>query len=109
MINVELSHNFRREAKQLVKKYHSLAEEIQQLIELLSVNPYQGEALGRDCYKIRIAIASKGKGKSGGGRVISCVKVTAEKVILLSIYDKSEQEDIEQNFLKQLLKENDLI
>ena len=55
------------------------------------------------------SLASKGKGKSGGGRIISCVKVTAERVILLSIYDKSEQEDIEAHFLKQLLKENDLI
>lgn len=109
MIKVELSHNFRKEAKQLIKKYRSLGVEIAQLINQLSENPFEGEALGRDCYKIRIAIASKGKGKSGGGRIISCVKVTVEKVILLSIYDKSEQEDIGDNFLKQLLKENDLI
>jgi mRNA-degrading endonuclease RelE of RelBE toxin-antitoxin system len=79
MIKVELSHNFRKEAKQLIKKYHSLGAEIAQLINQLSENPFEGEALGRDCYKIRIAIASKGKGKSGGGRIISCVKVTAEK------------------------------
>lgn len=65
MIKVELSHNFRKEAKQLIKKYHSLGVEIAQLINQLSENPFEGEALGRDCYKIRIA--SKGKGKSGGG------------------------------------------
>jgi mRNA-degrading endonuclease RelE of RelBE toxin-antitoxin system len=109
MIKVELSYNFRKEAKQLIKKYRSLGVEIAQLIHQLTENPFEGESLGKDCYKIRIAIASKGKGKSGGGRIISCVKVTAEKVILLSIYDKSEQEDIGDNFLKQLLKENNLI
>lgn len=107
--NVETISHFDRELKRLSKKYASLKSEIYELWELLEENPIQGESLGMDCYKIRIAIASKGKGKSGGGRIISCVKVTAEKVILLSIYDKSEQEDIGDNFLKQLLKENNLI
>lgn len=107
--SVETVSSFDRELKRLSKKYASLKSEVYELGELLQSNPFQGEPLGRDCYKIRIAIASKGKGKSGGGRIISCVKVTAERVILLSIYDKSEQEDIEDALLKQLLKENDLI
>ncbi|AEI51307.1 type II toxin-antitoxin system RelE family toxin [Runella slithyformis] len=107
--SVETISSFDRELKRLSKKYASLKSEVYELGELLQSNPFQGEPLGRDCYKIRIAIASKGKGKSGGGRIISCVKVTAERVILLSIYDKSEQEDIEDALLKQLLKENDLI
>lgn len=107
--SVETISSFDRELKRLSKKYASLKSEVYELGELLQSNPFQGEPLGRDCYKIRIDIASKGKGKSGGGRIISCVKVTAERVILLSIYDKSEQEDIEDALLKQLLKENDLI
>lgn len=107
--SVETISSFDRELKRLSKKYASLKSEVYELGELLQSNPFQGEPLGRDCYKIRIAIASKGEGKSGGGRIISCVKVTAERVILLSIYDKSEQEDIEDALLKQLLKDNDLI
>jgi hypothetical protein len=59
--------------------------------------------LGRDCYKIRIAIASKGKGKSGGARVITCVVVMEKEVYLLYIYDKSEQSDISDKELLQLL------
>lgn len=66
-------------------------------------NPKQGTHLGKDCYKICIAIKSKGKGKSGGGRVISCVKVTAESVYLIAIYDKSEMETISDKELDFLL------
>jgi len=48
------------------------------LIDSLKVEPKQGQPLGKDCYKIRMAITSKGKGKSGGCRIISCVKIVAE-------------------------------
>ncbi|MCY7350405.1 MAG: type II toxin-antitoxin system RelE/ParE family toxin [Cytophagaceae bacterium] len=108
-MKVEVAKNFRRETKRLVKKYRSLAQEVADLITNLPENPNQGTPIGRDCYKIRLAIASKGKGKSGGGRVITCVKVTAEIVTLLTIYDKSEQEDIADNALTQLLEDNDLL
>jgi hypothetical protein len=59
--------------------------------------------LGKDCYKIRLAIASKNKGKSGGARVITLVKIIDELVTLLFIYDKSEQEDISNAELQDLL------
>jgi mRNA-degrading endonuclease RelE of RelBE toxin-antitoxin system len=81
----ELSENFKKEAKKLIKKYPSIALEIADLLQNLESNPTQGEPLGRDCYKIRMAIASKNKGKSGGSRVITCVKVVNETVFLLSI------------------------
>lgn len=80
MTQVVLSPHFRGEAKRLIKKYASLATELKILLADLAVNPTQGKPLGRDCYKIRLAIPSKGK--SGGGRVITCVKVTAETVTL---------------------------
>jgi len=50
--------------------------------------------LGNDYYKIRLAITSKGKGKSGGARVITCVKVVVNTTYLVGIYDKSEKESI---------------
>jgi hypothetical protein len=68
------------------------------------MNPKQGDPLGKDCYKIRMAIASKGRGKSGGSRVISCVKIVAESVFLLSIYDKSAKDTISDKDLDELLK-----
>ena len=58
----------------------------------------------KNCYKIRISIESKGKGKSGGGRVITCVIFKQLKVYLLTIYDKSEQDDISDSDLDDLLK-----
>ena len=69
--NVELSDHFKKEAKRLSKKYRSLKTELGVLFEELELNPTLGTALGSDVYKIRLAVASKGKGKSGGARVIT--------------------------------------
>lgn len=55
-----------REIKRLNKKYRSFKADLAELITLLQEQPQQGEALGKDCYKIRLAITAKGKGKSGG-------------------------------------------
>jgi len=97
---------FDKNLKKLVKKYPSLKIEIAQLINELKVEPDKGTALGNDCYKIRLAIASKGKGKSGGARVITYFAITDTAVFLLSIYDKSQQSDIQD---KELLRLLDLI
>jgi mRNA-degrading endonuclease RelE of RelBE toxin-antitoxin system len=95
--------NFRKELKKLAKKYPSLKEDFGVLLESLEVNPLQGVSLGNNCYKIRMAIASKGKGKSGGSRVITFVKISQTTVYLLSVYDKSEKENISDSELKELL------
>jgi mRNA-degrading endonuclease RelE of RelBE toxin-antitoxin system len=100
--NVFYTDNFRKEAKRLVKKYASLKKEIEALIDSLEQNPIQGKPLGNDCYKVRMAISSKGKGKSGGSRVITCVFVDNEEVHLLTIYDKSEKNNISDRELKGL-------
>jgi mRNA-degrading endonuclease RelE of RelBE toxin-antitoxin system len=95
---------FKRELKRLVKKFHSLKNEYAILLDDLDNNPTTGTPLGNDCYKIRIAIASKGKGKSGGARVITYVLVTNKTVFLLDIFDKSEQENITDKELLLLIK-----
>lgn len=61
---VELSDNFKKEAKRLVKKYRSLKAELATLVSELETHPAKGIPLGNDIYKIRLAIASKGKYKS---------------------------------------------
>ena len=96
--------SFEKQIKRLAKKYKSLKEDIKPLLTSLENNPLQGDYLGNDCYKIRLGISSKGKGKRGGSRVIFCVKVINEKVYLLSIYDKSEKENLEDSELLKLLK-----
>lgn len=103
-----LSH-FDRELKRLRKKYPSIGQDLKVLVSDLETNPTQGDALGKDCYKIRMAISSKNKGKSGGARVITCVKVIDDVITLLSIYDKSEQSDIPNALLQQLLAANGLL
>lgn len=108
-MNIATIHKFDKELKRLAKKYPSLVHELQELAENLVDNPIQGVYLGLDCYKIRLKIASKGKGKSGGARVITCVKVEQDTITLLTIYDKSEQEDISENFLVEILEEYDLL
>jgi hypothetical protein len=74
------------------------------LVHGLIKMPEQGTSLGNNCYKIRIAIASKGKGKSGGASVITYLQVLETTVYLLSIYDKSEMENISDKELGALLK-----
>ncbi len=96
--------DFKKDSKPLLKKYKSLKTEILDLIASLEEEPTQGKPLGNDCYKIRLAIKSKGKGKSGGARVITCVKVVDGFVYLLTIYSKSEKDNISDKELQELLK-----
>lgn len=70
----------------------------------LQEEPRMGTPLGHDCYKIRMAISSKGKGKSGGARVITYVQIIKTNIFLLAIYDKGEIENISDGELKDRLK-----
>lgn len=74
------------------------------MVQQLKENPRQGTAIGSNCFKIRIAIASKSKGKSGGARVITNFVVIENTVYLLSIYNKSEKENLSDKELEELLK-----
>lgn len=102
---VETLPNFEKEAKRLRKKFTSLPSDLLHLIEQLETDPFIGTALKGGFYKIRLAIKSKGKGKRGGARVITHVKIIQNKVFLVSIYDKSEQSDISEDELNRLLLE----
>lgn len=93
---------FDKQVKRLVKKYPSIKEELALLIEKLVDDPNQGKSLGNSFFKIRMAIASKGKGKSSGARVITFVKVSGNTVYLTSIYDKSEKSTITDKELQEI-------
>ncbi len=90
--------------KRLIKKFPSLKEEYAELIEEIIKNPKSGTFLGNNCYKIRVAIQSKGKGKSGGARTITYIFIETETVYLLTIYDKSEKENLKPNELKTMVE-----
>lgn len=96
---------FRKEIKHLSKKYPSLHNDFKLFFAQISRNPFQGTSLGKNCYKIRLAITSKGKGKSAGARIITFVQISAETVILISIYDKSEKATITDKEINQRLNQ----
>lgn len=96
---------FDRQLMKLAKKYPSLKKEFLALIESLEMNPVQGSFIGKNCYKVRLAIASKGKGKSAGARVITNLVVSDTTVFLLSIYDKSAKSTLSDQELLDLLNQ----
>ncbi len=101
---ISLSDKFQKEAKRLSKRYTSFKSDLIKLIEELEENPIQGDSLGKSCYKIRLKIESKGKGKSAGARVITYVHISQEDVYLLTVYDKSDRENLEKGELEELLE-----
>lgn len=100
---------FARGAKALRKKYPSFESDYEKFLEELEKNPFSGESLGLHTYKYRMAIASKGKGKSGGARVITYnVQQKADDevlITLMAIYDKSDIENVSDNYLRSLVQE----
>ena len=102
---VEVTDKFKKDAKHLLKKYPSLKQELAVLIDSLADEPKQGKPLGHDCYKIRLAIGSKVKGKSGGARVITHLHITNTIIFLITIYDKSEQDSISDKEILSFIKD----
>jgi len=96
---------FEKELKHLSKKYPSFKKDFAGLLEELQTNPRIGEEFKKDCYKIRLAITSKNKGKSGGARVITFFYTVKETLYLLSTYDKSERVSIKDHEVEAILEE----
>lgn len=111
-VTIKVYKPFKREAKRFSKRYASFDEDIAQLLDDLTKNPNLGTDLGNGIHKIRMQVKSKGKGKSGGMRVISVniyATVTETTVNLLFIYDKAERSSIKKEEILALMKENGLI
>ena len=100
---VEIDPVFSKAFKKLSKKYPSFPSDLKALIEELKENAFLGTSLGGNVRKIRLAIKSKGKGKSGGSRVITYVLVVDQVVILLTAYDKSKVETVTATELKNIV------
>jgi len=95
---------FERQAKRLMKKFPSLKKELQILISELKEEPEKGTSIGHNCYKIRLAIASKGKGKSGGARIITHLVFKDDTVYLLTIYDTTDIENLTDKEILELIR-----
>lgn len=115
MINTVIATNqFSKEIKPLAKKYHSLRSSIENLVADLIKNPYLGKAYGSNIYKVRLSDESKGKGKSGGFRVMYYhlnISDNGVDILLMNIYDKSEKSTIKKSealkSLKSILDEHE--
>ena len=94
---------FKKEAKRLIKKYPSLKNELILLEKELAANPLTGIPLGNNTFKIRLSVKSKGKGKSGGSRVITYVISKKAEVYLLTIYDKAEFDIISDKIIAKII------
>lgn len=103
--------DFKKNFKALFKKYKSLKQDLENLKNEIQDNPNIGVSLGEGLRKIRLNIASKNKGKSGGARVITYEVVVqideeeATKVYFVDIYDKSDYETADLPTLKRIIKE----
>ena len=103
-MRVKISEDFKIAYKRLKKRHKSLQEDFERLLASLLANPEQGVELIDGARKIRLAITSKGRGKSGGARVIIRVRFVDDELQLIYIYDKSEYKNISDTFLRDILK-----
>ncbi|MCR5039356.1 MAG: type II toxin-antitoxin system RelE/ParE family toxin [Bacteroidales bacterium] len=104
---IRFSEEFQKSFKRLKKRYHSLPDDFKDLLLSLQADPYQGAELHDGMRKVRLSIASKGKGKSGGGRVIIRLTIEDTRLSFLYIYDKSDMSNVSEQFLDYLIKEVD--
>lgn len=102
-----ITPDFTKDAKRLIKKYPSLKTELNVLTKQLEVDPFHGTQIMENVYKIRIAIKSKNKGKSGGARTVHFIYQSERlnEVYLLNIYDKSEFSSISNAVLESVIEQ----
>ena len=103
-VEIVLGDEFKRQFKRLAKKYPSLKDDFITFKKELADKPFQGSDMGSGTRKVRMAIASKGKGKSGGARVITFNVIQHEddsiEITLLTIYDKGEISSVTDKYIK---------
>ena len=107
-IEVSVSGDFGRQAKRFAKKYASFKDDYKKFLDSIKENPLQGVEIAKNIRKIRMAIGSKGKGKSGGARVITFNVLTDIQnghVFFLLIYDKEEDSTVKVDVVKEMVRD----
>ncbi|MBR0046650.1 MAG: type II toxin-antitoxin system RelE/ParE family toxin [Bacteroidaceae bacterium] len=103
-MRVRISEDFRVAYKKLKKRHKSLEADFERLLSSLLQEPIQGVELEGGARKVRLAVSSKGRGKSGGARVIIRVRLIADELQLLYIYDKADFENVSDAYLRDIMK-----
>lgn len=107
-ITISVSDDFAKEAKRLAKKYPSFKQDYKDFLLSIKNNPLQGDEITKNIRKIRMAIKAKGKGKSGGARVITfniLTDIENGHVVFLLLYDKEDASTVKVNVVKQLVRD----
>ncbi|NCC32647.1 MAG: type II toxin-antitoxin system RelE/ParE family toxin [Chloroflexia bacterium] len=93
---VFFTSEFKRNLRQLAKKYRRIRTDIQPLLNDLEAGNVPGDQIqGLDVlvFKVRARNTDSARGKSGGYRIIY-QKKPDKSIVLITIYSKSEQADI---------------
>lgn len=106
-VSIEIGPEFKRQFKRLAKKYHSLIDDFESWKNEILKNPLVGDDLGLGVRKVRMSIESKGKGKRGGARILTfniLIDVENMEITLLTIYDKNEISNVNDEYIKFLIE-----
>ena len=101
-------NSFSKDVKKLYKKYKKLPTDLENLKKELLQNPRAGIEIGNNCYKIRLVNSSVPTGKRGGFRVIYYFIDNQNNLFLLTMYSKTELDNISDARLLEILKNNGL-
>ena len=105
--NITTVNTFRVELKKLSKRYRNIKNDYIYLLETLSKsNPKEiAVYLGKDYYKIRLKNSDNNRGKSSGYRVVYLSIEEDLNIILLSIYSKSDLDNISESEIDKKILE----
>ena len=105
---IQTTSYFDTEAKRLGKRYRSLVDDLKSVRDSITEDPFQGTEIMPGIRKVRMSIETKGRGKSGGARVITFTYLVSEEsgnVILLLLYDKADASSVKSNVVKKIVKD----
>lgn len=85
-----------RELRQFTERFFSIAgeEDLVRLQRELEENPEKGDVIPGAGGARKVRMGLRGRGKSGGARIIYYLHVSRDVVWLLDVYPKSEKADL---------------
>ena len=95
---------FKRQLERLSRRYRRIRTDVQPVIDRLAAGETPGDRIpgvGHVLYKVRVKNSAAVRGKRGGFRIIYYLH-TADDILLVTIYSKSEQADITADELQRI-------
>ena len=108
-IEIRVTPDFKKQLRKLEKRYRKIKSDLEPILMQIQMGEIVGDRLqgiDAEVFKVRVRNSDTNRGKSGGYRVIYCLKLP-ECVVLLDIYSKSDRDDIEVNIIQDIITEFD--